>query len=212
MSNIVLAKMIRVTSRGRFITKKKGVVLGPEKFFHKEDTQTIKELLTSYPTIDIEERTEKDSNIVKLNLSNYDKENDRAPIGMEENIDPAPDADVEDADENDGENPVEIGDATSQATDEESVTVDGTAIGNDDAAPDADDEEDDGKVDAADEVSAAQENKDDQVAPAVEEAPKTAEATPAEKPQVQQNNQQPSGNKRKRNKNKETTEVTPKEA
>lgn len=116
MSEVVFSKQIRITSRGRFVVKK-GAILGPEAFFHKEEVQTIKELLMAYPTIKIEERTEKDKNIVKLNLGNYNTVNERMPIGMEENINPVPDEDPDSDDSNNED----------QTPDEDPVQVDAPA-------------------------------------------------------------------------------------
>ena len=217
MSEVVFSKQIRITSRGRFVVKK-GAILGPEAFFHKEEVQTIKELLMAYPTIKIEERTEKDKNIVKLNLGNYNTVNERMPIGMEENINPVPDEDPDSDDSNNedqtpDEDPVQV-DAPAAQSDDESVTADGTEIGNDDAAPNTEDDPAEAVETSNNEDQTPDEDPVQVDAPAAEPVAQAAGTNEAVS-QPKTNNQQPSGSSKKnknKNRGKDAAEVTPKEA
>lgn len=206
MGDIVFAKKIRVVSRGRF-THKKGIILGPERFFHKEEVSVIRDLLTSYPSIDIEEKTERDNNLVKLNLENYDKKNERRPIGMEEDVDPVPDT-AEDVTEERQEE-VQIPEGTPVA-EEDTVTVDGVPVGNaEDTADDTEGVAKDIVADDAELIGADDAMIDD----TEDQAPVVEEKQQEQTNQAQQQKQ--GGKKKNRNKsnaNKESIEVTPKEA
>lgn len=81
-----MTKKIKITSRGRYVSKQGKVIFGPSVFF-KEEIDTLRYYLTKYPNIGIVEETA-GKRLVNLNLENVDKNNDKEPISMMEDVTP----------------------------------------------------------------------------------------------------------------------------
>ena len=214
MSKVITTKKIKISSRGRYVTKR-GVVFGPCGNFYSEKVETIRELLTKYADIVIIEQL-KDKSTIQLNLDNVDKDNTRKPISMMEAGD----------DSNPDKTPGE-----EKKEEQSAVHVDATP-----AEKTADDETDDVVIDGTSDDSAVvmtEETPAEKTADGekVEEAPveeKTSNETVEETPVEEKKEEQPkqtNTNSGKKNKNKNkgnnqqnkaaaeaTTEVTPVEA
>ena len=83
-----MTKTVKITSRGRYVCPDGKVLFGPTGTWFKEDTNTLKALLTSYPTITIVERTDS-KKLVNINIANVLTNNESEPVSMMEDVKPA---------------------------------------------------------------------------------------------------------------------------
>lgn len=82
---LITRKLIKITSRGRYVYSTGKAVIGPQIAFCYEQVDAIKDLLKKYPNIKIVEKLE-NGMTANLTLANYDKDNNvkSGPISMEE--------------------------------------------------------------------------------------------------------------------------------
>lgn len=199
----MMTKFVKINSRGRYVSKKGEVIFGPTRNFFKKDTDTLKQLLTKYSTIEIVEQTEK-KKLVTLNLDNVEKNNDTKPISMTEPTGDAANTNdetatgsesAEDNTDVDDENPAVLitesdEEVSPEVTDETPATVEETADSSEPVESDSEVATETGDVKAEETVE---------------------ETTPNNTPAAITNNNNQSKKNKNKNRNK-STEVTPKEA
>ena len=191
-----MTKTVKITSRGRYVCPDGKVLFGPTGTWFKEDTNTLKALLTNYPTITIVERTES-KKLVNINIANVLTNNESEPVSMMEDVKPAnqePDQaqklTLEGADLEVVQDTVEIVEVPASEVVDPEVTIETTQAQTE-------------VVEKEEVVAETSENVTEVKEDGKVESPVEPEKTP------NTTNQQSKKNKKKNNK---STEVTPKEA
>lgn len=207
-----MTKTVKITSRGRYVCPDGKVLFGPTGNWFKEDTNTLKALLISYPNIDIVERTES-KKIVNISIANVNTNNESEPVSMMEDVVPV-NKEAEKVDEPADEAPVEEV-PTQEASVEETPSE---AQTNEETAPVEDAVSVETPVDTEYTEEPADEAPTEDITEPVDEAP--AEEVPTqeasaetEKPaDTATNTQAQAQSKKNKKRHNKSTEVTPKEA
>ena len=205
-----MTKTVKITSRGRYVCPDGKVLFGPMGNFYKEDTATLKALLLGYPNIEILERTAS-KKLVNINITNFNTNNDSAPVSMMEDNGSENENDEESGSEDNVDNQNEQAEAPVEEPKQEKVEE--TVPVTEETPAEVQEQTEQPVEEAPVEVQTQNEQAEAPVEEPQQE--ELAEAAPAEEaPVTKEETKQPAYTSTKKDKKRhnKSTEVTPKEA